>query len=158
MSESQFIDRKVAKEKKNLAGKILRKSNSPNRKVRENDLALRMQKMDPDIKLTKVPICMRAAMRFAISKHLEQGYDKDSDVSSVKSIDYKINAKLEFSEKVPYVTNRFRDQVKKEENDIDDTKETKKTVYLEPWQRAPKLIAEPSRLFFRNVDDTKLFT
>jgi len=114
--------------------------------------------MDPDIPLKKVPICMRAAMRFAISKHLENPHrDEDSDVSSVKSADYKINAKLEFSDNVPYISRQFRDP-KKEDKVIDETRETKKTIYLEPWQRVPKLIAEPHRLFFRNVDDTKLFT
>ena len=40
----------------------------------------------------------------------------------------------------------------------DERHETKKTIYMEKPSRVDKIIAEPTRLFFRNTDDTKLYT
>jgi len=86
--------------------------------------------MDPDIPLTKVPICMKAAMRFAISKQLEKPrFDSESDFSSVKSDEYKLRNRLEF--KVPYKKGQFlEDPDKVKMTLIDETVETSKTVFL----------------------------
>ena len=153
VKESQFIDRKVAKQKQELTKKMLRKE-------KKDKAAKNKSKIDPDIPLKYVPLCMKAAMRFAIAKHLENPKkdSDDSDCSSFDSDDYKMKKKLIF-ESVPYKGQKFLDDdVSVNSVEMADTIETEKTVLLDHTQQTTKLIPEPSRLFFRNTDDTKLFT
>ena len=121
-------------------------------------IAEKEQKMDPNVPLKNVPICMRAAMRYAIAKHMENVIrDDESTFTSVKSEDYKFYNRLKF-ETAPYRNKRFEAEIPSTEPEPDDTCETKTTVYLNPLQRTPRLIPEASRLFYRNTDDTKLYT
>ena len=97
-------------------------------------------------------------MRYAISKQLEGPTGDDtSDITSTKSEDYRCGGRITYKE-VPYERNKFMDEKMLPLPGKDERHETKKTIYMEKPSRVDKIIAEPTRLFFRNTDDTKLYT
>ena len=72
---------------------------------------------------------MKAAMRYAISKQLEHPPDDSSDISSVKSQEYKCGGSLAYKT-VPYERQEFQWSDEEPEKKDDEQFETRKTIPL----------------------------